>query len=95
MKRIKWLAGLVAMCMAVVCLTGCEDDDGTVTHKITFHNKSSYTVTQRVSGYGNFTLEPGTKRAFDDDSMSMYEYTPNGSVIRIRENMHTVVYKNR
>lgn len=95
MKRLKWLLGLAALCTAVMCLTGCENDDGTVTHKITFHNKSSYTVTQRVSGYGTFSLEPGTKRAFDDDSMRMYDYTPSRSVIRITENMHTIVYEDR
>ena len=93
MKKIKWLFTVAALVAAVAFMTGCEDDSGV--HKITFHNESSYTVTQRVSGYGRFTLSPGSKRAFDDSSMTMYEYSPKGSVIRVKEDMHTIVYKNR
>lgn len=94
MRKFKWLFLAAALVSAVAFMTGCENDDSGE-HKITFHNKSSYTVTQRVSGYGRFSLEPGTKRAFNDSSMNMYEYSPKGSVVRVKEDMHTVVYRNR
>lgn len=94
MKKLKWLVLAVAMVAGAAFMAGCEDDN-TVTHKITFHNQSSYTVTQRLSGYGNITIAPGSKRAFNDASMSMYEYAPKNRVIRIKEDSHTVVYKNR
>ena len=67
----------------------------TVTHKITLHNKSSYPVVQRLSNYGNVAIAPGKKRAFDDEALTLYEYSPSKTVIRIKEDSHTFVYKNR
>lgn len=95
MKKLKWMVLALAMAAGAAFMAGCENDDNTVTHKITFHNKSSYTVTQRLSGYGKITIAPGSKRAFNDSSMSMYEYEPKNRVLRIKEDSHTVVYQNR
>ena len=94
-RIIRTAAMVFAIGVAVLAVTGCEDDDNTVTHKITFHNKSSYTVTQKVSGYGNITIAPGDKKAFDDDSLSMYDYSPKANVVRVRESSHTIVYKDK
>lgn len=94
MKKFSLLA-LVASLLAVSgLLTGCENDDNTITHKITLHNKSSYTVVQRISNYGSVTIPPGKKQAFDDERLTLYSYSPS-SVIRIKEDMHTFVYKDR
>lgn len=94
MKKLKWLAAAVLMAAGMAFVSGCEDDDVTV-HKITLHNKSSYTITQRISGYGNITIEAGKKRAFNDESFTLYEYAPKSKVLRIKENSHTFVYQNR
>ena len=37
----------------------------------------------------------GKKRAFDDEALTLYEYSPSKTVIRIKEDSHTFVYKNR
>ena len=93
MRKPKWLVLAAAMLAGTAFMAGCEDDN-TKTHKITFHNKSSYTVTQRLSGYGKITIAPGSKRTFNDSSMTMYEYEPRNRVTRVKEDSHTVVYKN-
>ncbi len=95
LKFIRAIAAALAFGTIASALSGCEDNSGTVTHKITFHNKSSYTVTQKLSGYGTIAIAPGDKRAFDDSSMTMYGYEPKAYVIRVTESQHTVVYKNR
>lgn len=94
MKTFRLLALVATVFASCGMLAGCEDDD-TVTHKITLHNKSSYTVVQKVSVYGSVTIEPGKKQAFDDDSLTFYSYTPSKNVVRVKEDMHTFVYKNR
>ena len=93
MKKIKWVLVAMFLFVGAAFLTGCEDEE--TVHKITLHNKSSYTVRQRISGYGWVTIEAGKKRAFDDYSFTLYEYQPKDKVIRIEEDMHTTVYKDR
>ncbi len=94
MKKLRLLALVAALFASFGMLAGCESDD-TVTHKITLHNKSSYPVVQRLSNYGNVAIAPGKKRAFDDEALTLYEYSPSKTVIRIKEDSHTFVYKNR
>lgn len=93
MKKIKWFLAALFLLAGAAFLTGCEDDENV--HKITLHNKSSYTVQQRISGYGWVTIQAGKKRAFDDYSFSLYEYKPKNNVYRVKENSHTFVYHNR
>lgn len=94
MKKLRLLAMVAALFASFGMLAGCESDD-TVTHKITLHNKSSYTVVQKISNYGSVTIAPGKKQAFDDESLTLYSYTPSKTVVRVKEDMHTFVYKNR
>lgn len=94
MKKLKLLALVAALFASCGMLAGCESDD-TVTHKITLHNKSSYAVVQKISVYGSVTIEPGKKQAFDDASLTLYSYTPSKNVVRVQEDMHTFVYKDR
>ena len=94
MKKLKLHALLAALFASCGFLAGCEDDN-TVTHKITLHNKSSYTVVQKISVYGSVSIEPGKKRACDDASLTLYSYTPSKNVVRVQEDMHTFVYKDR
>lgn len=95
MKKLRLLTIAAALFALCGIFAGCESDDNTVTHKITLHNESSYTVVQKISNYGSVTIDPGSKRSFDDDSLTLYSYSPSKNVVRIRESMHTFVYKNR
>ena len=94
LKNLRVVAAIAALFATTVAFTGCEDD-GTTVHKITLHNKSSYTVTQKISGYGDVVIPAGDKRSFDDVSLTLYAYSPSSKVIRIKESSHTFVYKNR
>lgn len=94
MKKLRLLALVAALFATCGILAGCEDND-TVTHKITLHNKSSFTIVQKISNYGSVTIEPGKKQAFDDERLMLYSYTPSRNVVRVQENSHTFVYKNR
>ena len=101
MKSIRTLTFFAALLVSVGLLAGCESDDK-VEHKVTFHNLSSYTVTQRVStdkGDETLTLEPGKKAAFGGshgETIWFYpDYSPSKYVVRSQEDSHTMVYKDR
>ena len=101
MKTLKKFAFLAALLVSVGLLAGCESDDK-VEHKSTFHNLSSYTVTQRVQtekGTETLTLEPGKKAAFGGshgETIWFYpDYSPSKYVVRSQENSHTMVYRDR
>lgn len=94
MKKLRLLALAAALFAVSGMLAGCEGDD-TVTHNITLHNKSSFTVVQKLSNYGSVSIAPGKKQAFDDERLTLYSYTPSKNVVRVQENSHTFVYKDR
>lgn len=92
-KDMKKIFLSLAMAALVLGLTGCEDDTKEKAKRMTYDNKSRFTVAVIPLSveYGGFMLPSGEKRTFKDVTSPDFRFEPADKVMESSESMERYV----